>query len=71
MSSAGRIRESEAGGADRQVVNVTAVRRGWQWLGMAPAHEWGLYHDIHDVVPTPDRRAGQSVDGNSFGTMSS
>jgi hypothetical protein len=38
---------------------------------MDPAHESADLHDVHDVVPTPDLRAGQSVDWNSFGTRSS
>ena len=70
-TSARTIRESEPGEADRQVVNITALCCGWQWLGMEPAHESEDLHDVHDVVPTPDLRAGQSGDWNSFGTRSS
>jgi hypothetical protein len=71
VTSARTIRESKPGEADRQVVNITALCCGWQWLGMNPAHESEDLHDVHDVVPTPDLRAGQSVDWNSFGTRSS
>jgi hypothetical protein len=70
-TSARTIRESKPGEADRQVVNITALCCGWQWLGMEPAHESEDLHDVHDVVPTPDLRAGQSGDWNSFGTRSS
>jgi hypothetical protein len=70
-TSARTIRESKPEESDRQIVNVTALCCGWQWLGMDPAHESGDFHGVHDVVSTPDLRAGQSVDWNSFGTKSS
>jgi hypothetical protein len=56
-TSARTIRESKPGEADRQVVNVTTLCCGWQWLGMDPAHESGDLHDVHGVVPTLDLRA--------------